>query len=236
MQALLVTVQRVCKDWSTAIASSAKLQQALFLLPITDDVLHWSWPYALDTPESSAVYENAPEQCIFQHPPIQPHLADSQQYPDIIYRAEPPGRPRTRHGEKPNVLHWPNILYRGEASWRRQLATQPPVKKLTHFIDAWDGQDPDHVEAAGAMLTLGDIADEFGTLDIGMVEGGHCWQEISWCRGSTYKTIARAKKASYALPWCVESSIEAGEHQETIMTEENQDQGTEGMNDGTNSD
>ncbi|KAI5358537.1 Putative F-box-like domain superfamily protein [Septoria linicola] len=221
MQTLLVTAQRVCKDWNIAIASSTKLQQALFILPSTDDVLYWDWPLHLELDE---VYEEAGKQCIFQHPLIQPRAPNLQYYPTIVYQTGPPGRPRANKTGKPSVMQWPNILYRTEASWRKQLATQPPIRQLIHIWDVLDAEQDDRVIASGAYLTLGDIADRFGTLDIGKVQGGQCWQEISWRYDSTYSTIAQAKKAVYVLPWCVESHDEEVNDQESEEGEEVQDQ------------
>lgn len=203
MKTLLVKVQRICKDWSTFLESSLKLQQAMFFKPITDHTLR----YHEDWDDDRGVWTGEDkQQCIFEHPLIHPRHS-------IVV-----GSCREYEGWKPHTERYaagkidcnfhPNIIYRTESSWRKQLATQPPVDEIIQVIDLPQDEEERVVLGGETGVTMSDIVQQIGTLDMGEIRGQRCWKQVMWQRGSTYYEIEKAKRAVVEPPWYTDKQWE----------------------------
>ena len=218
MQTLLVNVQRICKEWSAFLESSLKLQQAMFFKPITDHTLRLIYPDY----EGYYQLEETP-QAIFSHPLLQGHSrVNACDVPDYeVYREVSPEVKKQWEQHfayqgpvnEIDINHYHNILYRTESSWRKQLATQPPVDIIEHDFYGVGFFDlvREEVRASGTGVTIRDMVQETGTLHHGTIDGGKCWTAVDWSKRSTYNHMKMAITAKYDGPWWVKGSEEAQE-------------------------
>lgn len=149
---------RVCKEWRDAIASSKKLQKALFFLPEPPGS-HFSieWErinyHIYDTKLVTELANDTLSQDQLARPQINSYILASRATETFSIAVENPlffDRPRTSKGEHPTVCGlimgcWPKshsgvkiypkfdyvALYKNvQPSWKRMYLTQPPARNL----------------------------------------------------------------------------------------------------------
>ncbi|KAF2212830.1 hypothetical protein CERZMDRAFT_97330 [Cercospora zeae-maydis SCOH1-5] len=128
-QQILVNVQRVCRRWQDIVTASLPIQQALFFRPIgMQGPIHFMKVSGEQYGGSwvSPQGSRCPFQ-IYEHPLVAPLLLHEQQ--------------PTRAMDRP------------EASWRRQLLTQPPVRAVTINV----GSDNVTLYAGLEGVTMGNV-------------------------------------------------------------------------------
>lgn len=189
MRDLLISVQRTCKQWKDAIDGSTRLQEALFFRPInkkrlvyrgrtkTEHYQRWTNDMT-DRPFSDS---SCP---IYEHPIVTNKCSKIENY----------GRDWYLNPER-------DIMGRPEASWRRQLITQPPLAELN-----WWDFDDGGVEITGTVratspagLRMQDFVGESGkTLPFGNKHEGWTWLESKWDHAPAIAAIEPARRAEYA--------------------------------------
>ncbi|KAM3424360.1 hypothetical protein BST61_g11102 [Cercospora zeina] len=109
---ILVSIQRTCKQFKAVVEGSSPLQQALFFEPISDTRLRlaprsWRWrcsgKWILTAEEHCGCWYESSSYCLWMHPLIAPVGENDPQY-EATFAYD-------------------------NASWRRQLASQPPISE-----------------------------------------------------------------------------------------------------------
>lgn len=108
---VIVAVTRTCKQWKAIVEGSTKLQQLLFSKPISSNLLqyfddHTQYPQDI-TGRWSTSADDFGIHKIFSHP-LLTFMSDWHSWDDLNWEA----------------------IRRPEASWKKALATQPPVSKI----------------------------------------------------------------------------------------------------------
>jgi hypothetical protein len=183
MRDLLINVQRTCKNWRLIIEESYKLQVALFFRPANKSRLVYRGRTAeehVDMIWNSGITNSAavsPSSPIYEHPIITRKCSKVRKYANSWYKGEAMDHP--------------------DASWRRQLATQPPLAELNYR------RYEDGVEITGVIrasttvgLTLGDFAKR-RSLRCSKKHETWSWQTIGWDHAPAVWAIEPAVRASY---------------------------------------
>ena len=115
---LLCRVQRTCRGWRAIVASSARLQQALFFTPIARVPLKLGErpTHLYESYESEEDEPNTHLQTVVEHP-LLTKIGSSGTSLALLF--------------KPKV----DAVLRPEASWRRCLVTQPPVTEICTYTN-----------------------------------------------------------------------------------------------------
>jgi hypothetical protein len=114
---LLSGVVQTCRRWKTIVDNSIKLQQHLFFKPISPPTPRYfddEWvPEFAFTGRWATFEEERFQYIVYEHPILREWLGGNE-------------------GDIPEIyINW-TAVRRPEASWRRALATQPPVKIMTY--------------------------------------------------------------------------------------------------------
>lgn len=186
MQDLLVNAQRTCKQWKSIIDESPKLQEALFFRPINSKRL------VLRTTLHNLRVERAS---------LGPD-SDFKNLKSPVY--EHPLVTQRHRG------HFLKITGGPDASWRRQLITQPPLTEMQFWHVQTDRNNLDDRDRPGTMkprsgtaLTLGDFVDEQEKHPSFHCGGwGLFWRALDWRHTSAVANIEPARLAEYeASSW-----------------------------------
>lgn len=164
-QQLLVSVQRVCRKWRDIVTASTPIQQALFFRPIRNlGPLHF-----VESPREhrgGSWVSSQASHCPFA---IHEHLLVG---PLLLLERQPS-----------------RAIARPEASWRRQLLTQPPVRAVTVNV----GASKIKVDGGLQGVTMGNIWDATHLCPPGSLSISN------WSLWSGYSNEWRNKSASDAL-------------------------------------
>lgn len=186
MRDLLISVQRVCKGWKSTIDASSKLQEALFFRPINSKCLiyggrtcdeHFAMARRRELTAETLADQSGP---VYEHPIITAKCSKIRNYGAPWY-------------------HMPNaeIMGRPEASWRRQLMTQPPLAELRWRKTEDETKVNGTVRASSPKgLTLGDCAME-SSIRLSSWHERWSWQGIDWDFAPAVLTIEPARFAAY---------------------------------------
>ncbi|USW53652.1 Putative F-box domain-containing protein [Septoria linicola] len=119
----LLFAQRVCKEWQTAIASSSKLQQLLFFRASSEQVITYSYvpKYSCLRPDVEWIDRDTEEKATpTRNPLLEPLFKTLGELSHVPYKDR-------------LSAAWA----RPDASWRRMLVAQPPIKGILRL--SWTG-------------------------------------------------------------------------------------------------
>ena len=186
---ILVSIQRTCRQFKAVVDGSKPLQQALFFEPITKTQLKrvfWT-RWGIDEDDGLACVNNdSRSHCILAHP-----LLD-----------------KVINGDSTTEAY---CRYAG-ASWRRQLAFQPPVKHILVIMDEF-GIGEDELKADSVMqgIIVGQVAKMF-TENVreygGYIEGLDCWKQNAFQDMPAKRLLeevnigAEVSRAEEQFAWC----------------------------------
>lgn len=111
---LLCSVQRTCRHWKGVVDQSMRLQQALYFKPIS-------------SPSKRRLADHSPERCATCERDARP---DTVVEHPLLTKIGTGGTSLARLFE-PNL----DAVLRPEASWRKCLATQPPVAEVCTYTN-----------------------------------------------------------------------------------------------------
>ncbi|GIZ49393.1 hypothetical protein CKM354_001242300 [Cercospora kikuchii] len=187
---LLITMPQVCKHFKNVIDNSASIQQALFFQPLPGPEVHFfrgTGPEA-DYDGFFAVEEHAPKRV---HVASNPLFGSAEQW---LLRNIQYGHARYFVAGQSQI----QAFERPEASWRRMLGSQPPVKALVFGSAA--GKDHEFVVKKDDWLRVEDYIlpkEQFSKLSC------RFWSEESrFCKWEVHRP-SQVKRVEYHVVECV---------------------------------
>lgn len=185
MRDLLISVQRVCRHWKATIDGSPKLQEALFFRPINNKRLvyrgktHSQHQDMTKDVGITAGLPTQPSSPVYEHPLITFKCSKIRKYSNTWL-----------------TMPDAEIMGHPDASWRRQLLTQPPLAELKR----WSYHDgvgvPNVIRASPHIgLTMGDCAEEY-SLRFPSIHERWSWQKVDWDHASAVSKIEPARFAT----------------------------------------
>ncbi|KAK5124044.1 hypothetical protein LTR85_002241 [Meristemomyces frigidus] len=151
MHDALVNIQRTCRSWRDNVEASLPIQQALFFKPISTSRLHFFKSADRNGQKRRrwAETEYGPDsQLPVEHPLITSAYWD-----------------RHKHGE---AREW------AEASWRRQLLTQPPIGSLTLFFQGSPAATT--IQPPESSIRMGDLEQSMHGAKLEFMIGWSSWR------------------------------------------------------------
>lgn len=156
MRDVLVNVQRTSRSWHDLIQASLPLQQALFYTPISASRLHF-----FTSPDCHG--KKRRRWAEISHALTEPILVE---HPLLAYDAS--ARPFTNDYFDPD-----SPVNRAQASWRRQLVTQPPIA-VAEF-ECGNGNHSKIVRSEVAGVRLCEISHTLQNINLGSIQGYALW-------------------------------------------------------------
>ncbi|PIA90321.1 hypothetical protein CB0940_11158 [Cercospora beticola] len=187
---LLVTMPQVCRHFKDVIDNSASIQQALFFQPLPGPEVHFFRGSGPETDYDGffAVEEHAPKRV---HVMSNPLFGSAEQW---LLRNIQYGRARHFVAGQSQI----QAFERPEASWRRMLGSQPPVKALLFGSAA--GKDHEFVVKKDDWLRVEDYIlpkEQFSKLSC------RFWSEESrFCKWEIHLP-SQVKRVEYGFVKCV---------------------------------
>lgn len=175
MHEILTSTQRVCRLWRNVVRDTDKIQKALFFRPMMDKALVYT-PNEKGTSWFGRVGRSAE---IFEHP--------------LVSRTDTSLR---KYYNK-------TIGGREDASWRKMLISQPPVRCCV--VSKWNKGEMDEkfIVARGSGVTLGEIVEAFQQDNIFYmtIQGYQMWQPIWWTKEATWPLLEIGTKGVRRGKW-----------------------------------
>ncbi|CZT18393.1 uncharacterized protein RCC_04237 [Ramularia collo-cygni] len=182
MRDLLISVQRTCKQWKSIIDASYRLQEALFFRPINKKRLVYcgnTEDERISVVVDRKLIADVPEEAsnpIYEHPIVTNKCSKIRKYNPF------PARQAMDHPQ---------------ASWRRQLITQPPLAELNWWYFEGDVRITKTVRASSSIgVTLGDFANGI-SLRSRYYHERWSWQRADWDHAPAVAKIEPARKSAY---------------------------------------
>ncbi|EME39573.1 hypothetical protein DOTSEDRAFT_75287 [Dothistroma septosporum NZE10] len=178
MRDILVNIQRTCRLWRNVVRDTDKVQKALFLKPISQKgLIYMSEAEAKKGAGWLGRVGKSAE--IFEHP-----LA-------------------TRGDTALRKYYIANIGGRAEASWRRMLISQPPMKAVIASQWVNGEQIEKFIVAKSVGITLGEVVEAFHERNVFYVtfQGYQAWKQIQWTKDATWPLLETGTKGVRRGRW-----------------------------------